>query len=150
MKKLVQSGFIVLMLSISACQSAPEASAEEATSTAELRNTLWKLIELDGKPVVTAEGQRMASLTLTSEASLARIVTACNQGSAAYKVDGNSIKFSVAISTKMMCSPEPMRQEAAFFGIIRDAARYEIKGETLELYNADMKLLAIFRSEYLK
>lgn len=150
MKKLVQLGLVVLMLSLSACQSAPEANAEEANSTAKLRNTLWKLTVLNGKAVQSAEGQRMASLTLTTEESQARIVTACNRGSAAYKVDGNSIKFDVAMSTKMMCEPEPMRQEAAFFKAISDATRYEINGETLELYNADNQLLATFHSEYLK
>jgi heat shock protein HslJ len=115
-----------------------------------LRNTLWKLTELDGKPVQTPEGKRMASLTLTSEASQAHIVTACNRGSAAYKVDGNSITFEVAMSTKMMCEPEPMKQEAAFFKVINDATRYAIKGENLELYNAENRLLARFHSEYLK
>ncbi len=150
MNKLAKLGFIVVMLSISACQSTSDANAEESTSTAELRNTLWKLTELDGKAVQTAEGQRMASLTLTSEESQARIVTACNRGSAGYKVDGNAIKFDVAMSTKMMCAPEPMKQEAAFFKVIGDAARYEINGETLKLYNAENKLLATFHSEYLK
>ncbi|MGH8107510.1 MAG: META domain-containing protein [Arenimonas sp.] len=150
MKKYAQLGFIILMFSMSACQSAPEANAEESKSTAELRNTLWKLTELDGKAVQTAEGKRMASLTLRSEESQARIVTACNQGSAGFKVDGKAIKFDIAMSTKMMCEPEPMKQEAAFFKVINDAARYEIKGETLELYNADNRLLARFHSEYLK
>jgi heat shock protein HslJ len=150
MKKLVQLGFVVLMLSISACQSAPEANAEEATSTAELRNTLWKLTEIDCKAVQTGEGQRMASLTLTTEESQARIVTACNRGSAGYSVNGSAIKFDVAMSTKMMCEPEPMKQEAAFFKAIEDATRYEIKGETLTLYNAGNQRLATFHSEYLK
>jgi len=104
---------------------------------------------LNGTSVQTAEGQRMASLTLTSEASQARIVTACNQGSAGYEVDGNAIRFNVAISTKMMCESAQMKQEKAFFKVISDAARYEIKGETLELYNADNQKLATFHSEYL-
>ncbi len=147
MKKLLPLGFIVLMLSMSACQSAPEATAEEATSTAQLRNTLWKLIELNGRPVRTAEGQRMASLTLMSTA---RIVTACNGGSAGYTVEGASIKFGMAMSTKMACEPEPTQQEAAFFNVIKKSTRYVIKGETLELYSADNKLLARFHSEYLK
>ncbi len=65
-------------------------------------------------------------------------------------MDGKDIKFDVAMSTKMMCEPEPMKQEAAFFKIIADAASYEIKGETLHLYSADNKSLATFHAEYLK
>lgn len=149
MRKLVKLGFVLLILSMSACQSAPEAGAEETGPTAELRNTLWKLTELNGQSVQTAEGQRMSSLTLASEASQARIATACNQGSAGYEVNGNAIKFNVVISTKMMCGSEQMKQEKAFFKVIRESARYEIKGETLELYNADNQKLAAFHSEYL-
>jgi heat shock protein HslJ len=149
MNKFVRLSLVALMLSASACQST-SASNAETTSTAELRNTLWKLTSLNGNTIQTREGQRMASLTLTAEESSARIVTACNQGSATYTIEGTSIKFSVAMSTKMMCEPEPMQQEAAFFKVIADTTRYEIKGETLELYNAESQLLASFRSEYLK
>lgn len=149
MNKIIGLSFLVIMLGMTACQSTTAANAE-TTSTAELRNTLWKLATLNGVAVQTREGQRMASLTLTAEESRARIVTACNQGSATYTVEGASIKFSVAMSTKMMCEPEPMQQEAAFFKVIADTTRYEIKGETLELYNAESKLLASFHSEYLK
>ena len=149
MNKIIGLGFLLASLSITACQSTTAANVD-TTSTAELRNTLWKLTALNGVAIKSAEGQRMASLKLTSEASQVRIVTACNQGSAAYKVDGKSIKFDVAMSTKMMCQPEPMKQEAAFFKVIREAARYEIKGEMLYLYSADNQLLASFQSEYLK
>lgn len=149
MYKIIGLGFLLATLSMTACQST-NAENVEPKPAAELRNTLWKLTSLDGVAIKSAEGQRMASLTLTTEASQARIVTACNRGSAAYKVDGNSIKFEVAMSTKMMCEPEPMKQESAFFKIIQDSTRYEIKGEILELYSAQNKLLATFHSEYLK
>jgi heat shock protein HslJ len=149
MYKIIGLGFLLAMLSMTACQSMT-AENVDTTPSAELHNTLWKLTSLDGVAIKSAEGQRMASLTLTAEASQARIVTACNRGSAAYKLDGNSIKFEVAMSTKMMCEPEPMKQEAAFFKIIQDSTRYAVKGEILELYNAQNKLLATFRAEYLK
>lgn len=150
MRKLVHVSLVGLMLLASACQSTPEANAGESESTATLRNTLWKLTSLNGKAVQTKEGQRMASLTLTTEESRARIATACNQGSAAYTVNGNSIQFAPAMSTKMGCEPDAMQQEKAFFKAIADATRFAIKGETLELYNAENRLLASFRSEYLK
>ena len=149
MNIIIGMGFLAAALSITACQSTTAANVE-TTAAAELRNTLWKLTELNGEPVKTSEAQRMASLTLTADASQARIVTACNLGSAGYQVEGNAIKFDVAMSTKMMCPPEPMKQEAAFFNVIKKSTRYVIKGETLELYNADNKLLARFHSEYLK
>ena len=149
MNKIIGLGLLLASLSITACQSTTAANGE-TTSAAELRNTLWKLTALNGVAIKSAADQRIASLTLTADASQASIVTACNRGSAAYKIDGKAIKFDVAMSTKMMCQPEPMKQEAAFFKVIREAARYEIKGETLYLYSADNQLLASFQSEYLK
>jgi len=149
MKKLVCMGFIVLIISISACQSATMANAE-TTPTAELRNTLWKLANLDGKAIQTREGQRMASLTLSSEESRARIATACNSGSAAFTVDGKKLKFDVAMSTKMACEQDRMQEESAFFKVIENTASYEIKGEILELHDAAGKLLASFHAEYLQ
>ena len=149
MNKIIGLGLLLASLSITACQSTTAANVD-TTSTAELRNTLWKLTALNGVAIKSAADQRIASLTLTADASQASIVTACNRGSAAYKIDGKAIKFDVAMSTKMMCQPEPMKQEAAFFKVIREAARYEIKGETLDLYSADNQLLASFQSEYLK
>jgi len=150
MKKLAQLGFMALMLSLVACQSTSEANAVESGSTAELRNTLWKLTSLNGKAVPTAEGRRTASLTLSSAESLARIATACNSGSAVFTLNGNAIKFAATMSTKMGCEPGPMQQETEMFKVIADTTRFAIKGETLELYGASNKLLASFRSEYLK
>ena len=147
MKKLALLSFMVLMLSLSACQSRSDANAGESGSTAELRNTLWKLTSMNGKAVPNVEGQRMASLTLSSEELRARIATACNSGSAAFTSTGNAVKFAATISTKMGCEPGPMQQEAALFKVIADTTRYEIKGETLELYDASNKLLASFHSE---
>lgn len=150
MKKFAQLGFMVLVLSLSACQSTSDASTSGTGSPAQLRNTLWKLTSINGKAVQNAVGQHMASLTLSPEESRARIATACNSGSAAFTLNGNAIKFAATMSTKMGCEPGPMQQEAALFKVIADTARYEIKGETLELYNASNKLLASFHSEYLK
>lgn len=150
MKKFAQLGLMILMLSLAACQSTSDASTGDSGSSAQLRNTLWKLTSINGKAVQNATGQRMASLNLSSEELRARIATACNSGSAAFTLNGNAIKFAATMSTKMGCEPGPMQQEAALFKVIADTARYEIKGETLELYDASNKLLANFQAEYLK
>lgn len=148
MKKIIHSSLALTMLLLSACQTMPQTA--ESASTAELRNTLWKLVNVAGKSVQTAEGQRMASLTLDSQEARARIATACNNGSAAFSTEGDTIRFSPVMSTKMACPGERMQQESEFFKVIEDTSRYAIKGETLELYNADNQLLATFHSEYLK
>ena len=150
MKNFAQLGFMVLVLSLSACQSTSDASTAASGSSAQLHNTLWKLTGMNGKAVQNSQGQRMASLTLSSEQSRARIATACNSGSAAFTLNGNAIKFAATMSTKMGCEPSLMQQEAAIFKVIADTTRYEIKGDTLELYNPSNKLLASFQAENLK
>ena len=150
MKKLIQLGFIALILSLAACQSTSDANAVESGSTAPLRNTLWKLSSLNGKAMQSVEGRRTASLTLSSAQSRASITTACNSGSAAFTLNGKAIKFAAIMSTKMGCEPGPMQQEKEMFKVIADTTHFEIKGETLELYDASNKLLASFHSEYLK
>jgi len=152
MKTLLKLCIVLLLLSISACMSAPEATTEptpDASPKASLRNTLWKLVELDGKPVRSRDDQRMASLTLSQEEPQARIATACNRGSATFTLAGSSLKFGAAAATKMMCPAEQMQEEASFFKAIENTARYEITGESLQLFDANNQLLAAFHSEYL-
>lgn len=136
------------LLLVSACQSTPPANAEVAPP-AELRNTLWKLTALNGTPIKTRDGQRMASLTLTSEEAQARMATACNRGTSRYTLAGKQLTFSVAAATKMMCPADQMQEEAAYFKAMQTTVRYEIKGEVLQLFDAGNQEVASFHSEYL-
>lgn len=147
MNKFVRLAVAVVMLAIlPACQGIPEVGAEPMAS-APLMNTPWKLTSLYGADVQTLNAGKTASLTLSANETRARIVTACNGGSASFTVEGRRLKFGAAISTKMMCEQAQMLQEKKFMQAINDTERYEINGETLELYDAGNQLLASFRPE---
>ena len=59
----------------------------------------------------------------------------CNSYSSTYVVSGNTIKFSPAISTKMMC-PEGTNLEYNFFQALHNASSYSLKRGKLTLFNA--------------
>lgn len=68
----------------------------------------------------------------------------CNRYTASYSVDGDSIQVSPPASTRMMCaSPEGvMEQEAAYLAAIPQAARYELRADSLTLRDGNGSTLA--------
>jgi heat shock protein HslJ len=70
----------------------------------------------------------------------------CNRYTAGYEIDGDSISIGPAASTRMFC-PEPegvMEQEAAYLATLQSAATYAIRGDNLELWNAEGARLASY------
>jgi len=105
----------------------------EPTHHASLLDTYWKLLELQGNPVVTPEGMREAHFILASSESRAHGFSGCNNFFGSYKNDGDSLSFSAMGSTMMACA-EGMETEQS--------------GRFMELY-ADDLLLARFEAVYL-
>lgn len=64
-----------------------------------------------------------------------------------YELDGKTLKFSQMGSTRMAC-PD-MEVESAFFKMLENTDRFEIKDHTLLLMNRN-QVLAEFKSEPLK
>ena len=64
----------------------------------------------------------------------------CNSYSSTYVVSGKNIKFSPAVSTKMMC-PEGTTLEYNFFQALQNASSYTLKRGKLTLYNAEEEVL---------
>jgi heat shock protein HslJ len=135
----------IIALLLLLCCKPPEKSMRTAT----LENTYWKLSEMNGQPVITPEGDREVHIILAKDGAETRLkgFAGCNNMGGSYSLRENSIKFTV-ISTKMMCS-ERMDIENFLFSALEKADRYEINGETLQLYQGN-KLLIVFESVYLK
>lgn len=72
----------------------------------------------------------------------------CNQYSAKYEIEGNTIKIGPAVSTLRACADEEVnQQEQAFFAALTNAATYRISGTKLELRAADNALQVVFVAE---
>lgn len=72
----------------------------------------------------------------------------CNNYTATYTVDGETMTISPAASTMMMCeAPEGiMEQESQFLAALATTATYQIDGSTLTLRTADGAMVANFNA----
>jgi len=117
------------------------------TDHAELQNTYWKLLELDGRQVVTPEGMREAHIVLATEGASARGHAGCNNFFGTFTAEEDKLSFSALGSTMMAC-PEAMDTEQAFLQALGETTRYEISGQFLSLFAED-RLLALLEAVYL-
>lgn len=123
-------------------------AAGNANSTAELGNTYWKLSELAGEPVVTAEGQRQMKITLRDEKKVSGF-GGCNSFFGAYEHDGATLSFSQLAATRMFCA-DAMDKESQFMKSLATVKSYKINGQVLQLFDDKGSLLVIFEAVYLK
>lgn len=99
----------------------------------------WKLIELKNKPVPA-----QVNATLKFDPSQKRYSgkNSCNAYSGQYDMQGSSLKFGAAISTKMYCA-DVADWEAAFMNMLPAVDNYVYRENRLRLF-AGTKIIAIF------
>ena len=75
----------------------------------------------------------------------------CNQYSAGYTTTAsNGITITQPTSTMMACENNLMQQETQYLSLLPNAAKYEISGDQLTLFNATGTKLLIYKSAGLK
>jgi heat shock protein HslJ len=117
---------------------------------AELKDTYWKLIELDGETIVMApDQQREVRITLASEGARFVSFSGCNQLVGAYVQEGSALRFTKMASTKMACVPPFMELESQVLKMLSATTAYRIEGEQLTLLGGD-QVLARFEAVYLR
>ena len=113
---------------------------------AELLNTYWKLVEVNGNRVITPAGMKEAHLILASAESRAKGHSGCNNYFGQFESGEGALSFSPLGATRMAC-PEGMDTEQAFLQALGETTRYEISGLFLHLYHDD-RLLARLEAVY--
>jgi len=113
---------------------------------AEMQNTYWRLLELDGNPARSPEGSREIHLILDTNESRAHGFAGCNNFFATYQLEEDALSFSPIGSTMMAC-PGGMDTEQSFLAALGATTRVDIAGQIMSLY-ADNRLLARFESVY--
>lgn len=117
--------------------------------TIDIVEKYWKLVELNGNPVETKEGQREAFLILKTEDTRVHGNGGCNTFNGSYEIqEANRIQFSKMATTLMAC-PE-METEQQFINIIEMADNYNATETMLILNKARMAPLAKFEVVYFK
>jgi uncharacterized lipoprotein YbaY/heat shock protein HslJ len=118
-------------------------------STAQLENTYWKLMTLNGASVASPAGTRDLHLVLGSQDRRIKGFSGCNSFMGAYELAGEKIKFDNVAGTLMACAND-MSVEQKIHEMLSRVAGWKISGETLQLTDAQGAVLATFESRYMK
>lgn len=113
---------------------------------ATLENTVWNLIELDGKAFEMPVSAKRVYIQLKGndeEQNLSGFA-GCNSMGGHYSAPGDHAIVFEPISTRMFCE-DTMELENAFIKMLTEADRYQIEGRQLLLYKGDL-LLGKFRA----
>lgn len=111
-------------------------------ATADLQNTYWRLVEMNGKPVVST---KEPYIKLVDKKSALEGSTGCNTIMGNYKIGKHgALKFEYG-TTKMMCGD--METEQFVNSALVRTTTYDINSNHLLLYN-DNVLLAVFEAQY--
>lgn len=136
---------MLLFLSVFLLQCKSNRGVESDRTTIALENTHWRLVEVNGEPVVTPANGRDVYMVLSREGDIQKLQghAGCNGLGGDYKLEGNKISFQV-ITTRMYCESQ-MKTENQFTQMLSATDRYAIRGTRLELYSGS-ELLGKFEA----
>lgn len=140
---------VILLHSVPASEqnpaTPPPGSAAHSPARYALERTDWKLTDLSKEPVVVAPDQPEPSITLNPDDHRVSGSGGCNRITGTYRSNGQSLRFSEMASTMMACA-SGMDQERSYLQALETVRTWKIKGQHLELYGEDGKLIARFEA----
>jgi copper homeostasis protein (lipoprotein) len=115
--------------------SVPPDSTPPAAPAVALEGTVWRLVELVGRPMpARPDSARAPGFTLLVDGHKVQGSAGCNRMTGTYQLTGTSLKFGPLATTRMACPA--MDVEQAFLLALDGTTRYEIVGSSLTLYGA--------------
>ena len=113
-----------------------------ASDSSALQNTSWKLVQLNGQPVLANTAP-----TLAFDSENASGNSSCNSFSGPYSLQSDRLRFGSLMSTLMACMEDGlMQQEGAYLSALQATVLYKIESEQLFLLDDDGQVLAVFDS----
>jgi heat shock protein HslJ len=120
-------------------------NAEQAPTSIPLEGTSWQLAGYarEGDLVDVLPDTEITAKLLDGQMAGS---AGCNRYMASYAIEGDTIAFGPAASTRMMCaSPDGiMEQEQGYLAVLGAVNAYRISGKELELVDVNGALLATF------
>jgi putative lipoprotein len=107
--------------------------APPATPDASLTDTYWKLVSVQGVPVVVAEQMREPHLVLNGQDGRFAGSGGVNRLMGDYTLTGEALTLSNAASTMMAGPPEAMAQEQAILAALPLVRGFRVTGNSLTL-----------------
>lgn len=126
---LSRAALLFLAALVSGCSTTPPASAPAA----ELLDTYWRPVEIDGAPVTSPPGTREPHLLLSKDIRRVSGYAGCNNLTGSYTQDGPALHFGPMAVTRRACIGDGDALEAAFFKALHATASQRITGKSLEL-----------------
>ena len=124
-------------------------TCERQQAAASLRNTYWRLDQLDGEMIVPNPSDREAHMVLETDADDSfRATLGCNQMRGTVINEANGISFSRVASTMMACPPPLDTLETTFGMMLSEVVRFGITGETMVLSDDLGEPRAVFSAVY--
>ncbi len=100
-------------------------------------DTVWRVVELDGRPVPRLPDNRSATLALDSQTDMASGFTGCNRMTAGYLLDGDQLSFGSMGTTRMACDKVSAETEMMYSQTLSHVARWRRRDDRLELRDAN-------------
>jgi heat shock protein HslJ len=132
----------VLITTLAGRAATQVATAEFGRDTS-LENTTWNLTRLGDKEEKADKSERTPYIFLDPNGNRLSGSGGCNRLSGTYQTDKQTIRFGPTALTMMAC-PKGMDREKDFMEALGLTRSWKIRGEELELYGEDGKLLARF------
>lgn len=131
MSRFARVLFVLLAL-LAGCAVTTNNGAPDAAG-AELLETHWRPVEIDGKPLTIQPGTREPHIVLTREGRVSGN-TGCNSLGGAYRQSVDGLRFEKLVMTRRACVPEAGNVlESSFTKALDETVSYRIVRETLEL-----------------
>ncbi len=125
----------------------PDEICDKVGVDTSLDNTYWKLVELNGAPVATHEGQHEVHVILRAHDRSVGGFGGCSQLSGRWEREGTRLRFTGLGSTPTPCPHSD--EEAAFTKALDTVTEYQILGESLDL-RSGTESVARLRAVYLR
>jgi heat shock protein HslJ len=122
---------VILATALAACGDSDDAALE---------NTAWELESLSGNSV-------LPGTTITLEFSDQEISgsAGCNHYGGAFEAKGKDLSIADIFFTEMACLEEGvMEQEGQYLGVLGSAARYQVSGDRLEIFDEAGTQILVF------
>jgi heat shock protein HslJ len=125
-------------------EPAEAGAAVAAPAAASLEGSTWQLVSVaDAGGVVTTVPEGVEATATFADGRVSGS-GGCNNYSAAYTLDGDSLTILPGPMTMMACPEPQMTVEQQFMAALAATASYHIAGEELHLLNADGQVVATF------
>ncbi|MEM9965222.1 MAG: META domain-containing protein [Asticcacaulis sp.] len=116
--------------------------------TVGIKETYWKLVELNGQPVKALE--REPHLILKAEGNRVTGFGGCNGFSGSYELNEATLRVRfVGVASTLMACAEGMEVEQGLHEALRATDNYSLSGDNLSLNKARMAPLARFEAVHM-